>query len=120
MDNIFAVNLKNLRIEKGLNQTELAEKLFINKSMISSYEKGTRMPSLDILMQLTFIFNVSIDYITGITNIKYGKNNMNTEEKNLLERWNCLTEKNKGKAEYFFEQLLKKQLRSEKEQKKSM
>ena len=66
MDNIFAVNLKNLRIEKGLNQTELAEKLFINKSMISSYEKGTRMPSLDILMQLTFIFNVSIDYMLGV------------------------------------------------------
>lgn len=66
MDNIFAVNLKNLRTEKGLNQTELAEKLFINKSMISSYEKGTRMPSLDILMQLTFIFNVSIDYMLGV------------------------------------------------------
>ena len=66
MDNIFAVNLKNLRIEKGLNQTELAEKLFINKSMISSYEKGTRRPSLDILMQLTFIFNVSIDYMLGV------------------------------------------------------
>lgn len=66
MDNIFAVNLKNLRIEKGLNQTELAEKLFINKSMISSYEKGTRMPSLDVLMQLTFIFNVSIDYLLGV------------------------------------------------------
>ena len=66
MDNIFAVNLKNLRIEKGLNQTELAEKLFINKSMISSYEKGTRMPSLDILMQLTFIFNVSIDHMLGV------------------------------------------------------
>ena len=55
-----------MRIEKGLNQTELAEKLFINKSMISSYEKGTRMPSLDILMQLTFIFNVSIDYMLGV------------------------------------------------------
>lgn len=66
MDNIFAVNLKNLRIEKGLNQTELAEKLFINKSMISAYEKGTRMPSLDVLMQLTFIFNVSIDYLLGV------------------------------------------------------
>lgn len=66
MDNIFAVNLKNLRIEKGLNQTELAEKLFINKSMISAYEKGTRMPSLDVLIQLTFIFNVSIDYLLGV------------------------------------------------------
>ena len=64
--------------------------------------------------------NMNYPLISGITNIKYGKNNMNSEEKNLLERWNCLTEKNKGKAEYFFEQLLKKQLRSEKEQKKSM
>ena len=60
------MNLKNLRIEKGLNQTKLAEKLFINKSMISAYEKGTRMPSLDVLMQLTFIFNVSIDYLLGV------------------------------------------------------
>lgn len=37
MENIFAINLKNLRIEKGLKQTELAEKLFINKSMISAF-----------------------------------------------------------------------------------
>mgnify|MGYP004534893665 FL=1 len=78
MDNIFAVNLKNLRIEKGLNQTELAEKLFINKSMISSYEKGTRMPSLDILMQLTFIFNVSIDYMLGVQ-----RNNIEDKQKSI-------------------------------------
>lgn len=78
MDNIFAVNLKNLRIEKGLNQTELAEKLFINKSMISSYEKGTRMPSLDVLMQLTFIFNVSIDYMLGVQ-----RNEVKDKQKNI-------------------------------------
>ena len=66
MENFFAINLKNLRIEKGLKQTELAEKLFINKSMISAYEKGTRMPSLDFLIQLTYIFNVSIDFLLGI------------------------------------------------------
>ena len=78
MDNIFAVNLKNLRIEKGLNQTELAEKLFINKSMISSYEKGARMPSLDVLMQLTFIFNVSIDYMLGVQ-----RNNIEDKQKSI-------------------------------------
>ena len=66
MENFFAINLKNLRIEKGLKQTELAEKLIINKSMISAYEKGTRMPSLDVLIQLTYIFNVSIDFLLGI------------------------------------------------------
>lgn len=67
-----------MRIEKGLNQTELAEKLFINKSMISSYEKGTRMPSLDILMQLTFIFNVSIDYMLGVQ-----RNNIEDKQKSI-------------------------------------
>lgn len=64
--NHFALNIKNLRIEHGMKQTELAEKLFINKSMISAYEKGTRMPSLDVLIQLTNIFNVSIDFLLGI------------------------------------------------------
>ena len=34
--------------------------------MISAYEKGTRMPSLDVLIQLTYIFNVSIDFLLGI------------------------------------------------------
>ena len=34
--------------------------------MISAYEKGKRMPSLDVLIQLSSIFNVSIDYLLGI------------------------------------------------------
>lgn len=66
MKNTFAANVKNLRKEIGLTQTELAEKIFVNKSMISAYEKGKRMPSLDVLIQLSSIFNVSIDYLLGI------------------------------------------------------
>ena len=66
MKNTFAANVKNLRKEIGLTQTELSEKIFVNKSMISAYEKGKRMPSLDVLIQLSSIFNVSIDYLLGI------------------------------------------------------
>ena len=34
--------------------------------MISAYEKGTRMPSLDALISLSEILNVSIDFLLGI------------------------------------------------------
>ena len=112
--------LRDLREDADKTQKEIAELLNTNQSQYQKHESGKRELPLHHAITLSNFYNVSIDYITGITNIKYGKNNMNTEEKNLLERWNCLTEKNKGKAEYFFEQLLKKQLRSEKEQKKSM
>lgn len=62
----FSKNIKNLRKEQGLSQTELADKIFINKSMVSAYEKGTRMPSLGALIQLSNVLNVSIDYLLGI------------------------------------------------------
>ncbi len=66
MKNTFAKNIKNLRKESGLTQTELANKIYINKSMISAYEKGTRMPSLDALIALSETLNVSIDFLLGI------------------------------------------------------
>ena len=66
MKDTFAKNIKNLRKELGLTQTELANKIYINKSMISAYEKGTRMPSLDALIALSETLNVSIDFLLGI------------------------------------------------------
>lgn len=76
MKQTFAANLKNLRKELNLTQTALAEKIFVNKSMISAYEKGTRMPSLDALIQLSITLNVSVDYLLGVQ-----RDNTNDKEK---------------------------------------
>lgn len=65
MKNSFANNLRNLRIENNMSQSELARRLYINRSMICAYEKENRMPSLDVLMQLSAIFNVSVDFLLG-------------------------------------------------------
>ena len=65
MKNSFANNLRNLRIENNMSQSELARQLYINRSMICAYEKENRMPSLDVLMQLSAIFNVSVDFLLG-------------------------------------------------------
>lgn len=62
----FAENIKNLRTKKGLTQSQLADRLWLNKSIISAYENEQRMPSLDVLIKLSYEFNVSIEYLLGI------------------------------------------------------
>ena len=62
----FAENLKSLRTKKGLSQTQLATKLWLNKSIISAYENEQRSPALDVLIKLSYEFNVSMEYLLGI------------------------------------------------------
>ena len=62
----FGNKIKKLRSDKGLNQTELAKWLSVNKSIISAYECEQRMPSLDLLIKLSYEFGVSVEYLLGI------------------------------------------------------
>lgn len=57
--------LKTLRKQKGLTQEELGEMLGVGKSTICCYEKGTRNPSVENLVDLMFIFAISADYLLG-------------------------------------------------------
>lgn len=55
--------LKTLRQKKQLTQAELADILSVTKSMISAYENNIRMPSYDILIHLSQLFDVSTDFL---------------------------------------------------------
>lgn len=57
--------LKQLRKSRGLSQSELGELLGVSKVSISGYEKGLRVPSMDILLTILKVFNISADYILG-------------------------------------------------------
>lgn len=60
----------DLRNEKGLSQTELANKLNCNKQLISKLESGERSLSMTMLKAYADFFNVSTDYLLGLTGIK--------------------------------------------------
>lgn len=62
---LFGKRLKNLRIEAGLTQKQLGEKLSVTKVSISSYENGTRMASIETLIDIANLFNVDLDYLVG-------------------------------------------------------
>lgn len=58
--------IKQLRISKNLTQDQLANRLSVTKSVISAYENGLRFPSLEVLIQLSYVFNVTTDYLLGV------------------------------------------------------
>lgn len=62
----FGTRLKKLRLQHNLTQSQLAEKLFITKSVVSAYETGFRTPSYGVLVAISQLFNVTTDYLLGI------------------------------------------------------
>lgn len=73
MDNIeqyqklFSERLRILRNEQGYKQEYLAEKLNISNTVMSRLENESTVPKFDVLIRLSDIFNVSIDYLIGIS-----------------------------------------------------
>lgn len=62
--------LKELRLNRGLTQIALANKLNLDKSSIAKYETNKATPSPEVLMNLAQIFDVSVDYLLGKRDIK--------------------------------------------------
>ena len=66
----FSIRLKELRCDYDMSQTKLAKKLNLKASAISKYEKGITQPSIETLKKLAEIYNVTIDYLVGFSDIK--------------------------------------------------
>ena len=66
----FGSRLRQLRIEKKLNQVDLAEIIGVNRATIGKYETEERFPDRDNLEDIADYFHVSIDYLLGRTDIR--------------------------------------------------
>lgn len=62
--------LKSLRIENKLTQKQVADRIGLAVSAVSSYEAGTRYPSYESLIKLSRIYHVSTDYLLGTTSTR--------------------------------------------------
>ena len=59
----FGDRLRELRRERGMQQRELGELYNLSSSAIGSYERNLREPTLELLLQLSEYFGVSVDYL---------------------------------------------------------
>lgn len=74
--------LKELRDQIGKLQKEIAQDLNLSVQVYCNYEKGQREPSFDTLIKIAQYFDVSVDYLLGLTDIRepYPRNQTITDE----------------------------------------
>ncbi|ABS33754.1 helix-turn-helix transcriptional regulator [Clostridium botulinum] len=81
---MFGDRLKELREEKQLTQEELGKFLNVSRQAISSYESEETEPSINNLIKLANIFNISLDYLLGRTKERYNLNLEDKKNKDLI------------------------------------
>ncbi len=62
----FAERLKELRLEKGLTQKQLAQNTGLSKSAIDFWEREQRVPNANAIIVLAKFFSVTSDYLLGL------------------------------------------------------
>ena len=63
-------NIRNLRIDNGYPQREIAQILGVNQNTYSQYEIGVLNYSVEALEKLADFYGVSVDYLLGRTAVK--------------------------------------------------
>lgn len=63
----FAESLKNLRIEKGLSQQQLADMMFVDRSSITRWESGTRVPDALMVSRLSTCLDADIAELLALS-----------------------------------------------------
>ncbi|MBM6833875.1 helix-turn-helix domain-containing protein [Megamonas hypermegale] len=119
---MFAQRIKKLRLKNDLTQKDLSDFLVVTPKTVSFYELGQRMPPANVLMKLCQKFNVSVDYLLGLTDIPYtiddyiakqkktgtqpAADEYSADERKIIDMYRQLSEKDKGKIEGRLEEML--------------
>ncbi len=64
------LRIRDLREDNDLTQAEIANYLHCDQSVYSKYERGLRTIPLSYICRLAQFYNVSLDYLVGLTDVK--------------------------------------------------
>lgn len=62
--------VRALRNERDISQERLAQKVHVTRATIATYESGSRLPSLHVLIELSRALGVTTDYLLGVSREK--------------------------------------------------
>lgn len=80
----LSIKIKKLRAEKNFTQEQLAEKLQVSRSTISSWETGRSYPDLEMTIEICDCFNVSLDFLLREDEKMVKKLNFGIKQKRTL------------------------------------
>lgn len=70
MNKKFVFNLKEIRQEKGLSQTDLAKKMGISSQAVQQFENGVRTPSLERAVEIAQALEITLDELIEFRQIQ--------------------------------------------------
>lgn len=96
--------IRDLREDKNITQKEAAEIFFMHLTQYRRYENGESEIPVSLAIKIANYYNVSLDYLAGLTNDKGGLhcNVLDQDEKLLIQNWKLLSSRQKENhhAEY--------------------
>lgn len=109
----FNERLKNLRNERKIQQKDLASVLNYGATAISNYESGRNEPSISDLRKIAEFFNVSMDYLLCVNDVRnpYLKRDYPENFDHLKTLYSSLDDKNKFLADEMLQWLFDRQIR---------
>jgi len=104
------LRLKELREKRRFSQDGLALKLNVSQSTISAYEIGERTPDLETLITIAKFFDVSLDYLVGLSDVRQSitQSDLSPLELDHLYRYRQLSQTDKNKVEAYIDGLQSK------------
>ena len=79
----FSYRLTVLLDENNMTQTQLAKKIGTSNVTICRYLTGERVPRLDVVTKIANVFNVSLDYLLGLSNDENIQNSNENSDLNI-------------------------------------
>lgn len=82
--------IKELRQKNHMSQIRLSIELEVSQETVSAYENGKYYPSFQTLLKLSDIFNASIDYIMGVSDMTKTSEFLNEKESEVIDIFRSL------------------------------
>ncbi len=107
----FSIRLKHLRQKYKLTQGELAAVIGLKSTAISNYESKRNEPSFEKLISLSDYFNVSCDYMLGVTDntLRIGSEDLDNDTADFFILYRRLNKVNTTEIKNYAKYLLYKQ-----------
>ena len=96
------------RIKKGLSQTEVADILGLNKTAVSKWEGNKTFPDPEVLIKVVDLYQVTADYLLGITNDSQLFDDARVERPEVLELFDQLNVGEQERAIGYMESMLER------------
>lgn len=88
----LGLKIKKIRTKRKISQIQFAKDIGISRGALSNYERGLRIPPINVLITISKKFNINIEELTDNSTIDSNEYIISDDEAKLLKESNLVSE----------------------------